>query len=149
MPLVLFAGLAIASALLLRFKPQAAEPGAPGESAATADGWTPAGPEGESVSLAIDFGNGASREFSLIPWREGMTLGDVMQAAADHRPGIRLTKQGQGAMTLLTSIDGVANQGPGGRSWIYRVNEQPGEVSFAVQPIRAGDRVLWVFSPPE
>lgn len=153
MPLVLFAALAVASMLLLKFKSPAAAPGAVGaalQANTAGEGWTPAPPaDAQTVALKIDFGNGAVREFAAIAWTEGMTVGDLMDAASEFRPGIRLAKQGQGEMTLLTSIDGVANQGPDGRSWIYHVNDEPGQVSYAIQRISAGDRVLWVFSPPE
>jgi hypothetical protein len=149
MPLVLFAALAIASALLLRFKPA---PPPPAEEAAGSigPGWTAPPREGmPAVQLEIDFGNGASRQFKSLPWQEGLTVAAAMAAASEHRPGIRTTYQGQGAMALLTSIDGVANQGAGGRSWIYQVNGRLGQVSYAVQPLSAGDRVLWLFSPAE
>ncbi|MCC6492025.1 MAG: DUF4430 domain-containing protein [Pirellulales bacterium] len=148
MPLVLFTALAIMTGLMLKFKPPAAIPPAGADRGAVV-GWAPAPPDGPAVSLSIDFGNGARRDFSRLPWNEGMTVGSLMEAAAQFRPGIRLERRGEGAMTLLTSIDGVANQGPGGRSWIYSVNGQAGEVSCAVQPLATGDRVLWVFSAPE
>lgn len=143
MPLALFAGLAIISAVMLKFRPPAA---APGEAASAADGWTPPPPAGTTVSLEIDFGNGARRQFAALAWRKGMTVVDLMQAASQFRPGLRTTRRGEGAKSLLVSIDGVANQGPGGRSWLYQVNGRQGTTSYAVHPLDAGDRVLWVFS---
>ena len=49
----------------------------------------------------------------------------------------------------LISLDGVGNGTADGRFWLYEVNGKPGEVSFAIQPVAAGDRVLWVFKRPE
>lgn len=148
LPLVLLAALAMATGLLLKFRPPQTPSPATDSSLAT-DGWTsPPMAAQLTATVAVDFGNGARRELAL-PWNAGMTVGDLMAAAEAHRPGLRVSRQGSGPMTLLTSIDGVANQGPGGRAWLYRVNDRPGETSYAIHPLAAGDRVLWVFSPPE
>jgi hypothetical protein len=94
--------------------------------------------------LAIDFGNGARREF-VLRWREALTLGKLMREAREFRPGIRYTQDGEGEMAFLTSLEGVANDKAGGRYWFYEVDGQRGEVSFEVQPLEAGAKVLWVF----
>jgi hypothetical protein len=78
-----------------------------------------------------------------------MTVADVLEAAASFRPGLKYTQQGSGELALLTSVDGVANGMPVGRFWLYEVNGRPGEVSFAVQRLNSGDRVLWAFKAPE
>jgi hypothetical protein len=106
-------------------------------------------PQGLTASLAIDFGNGAKREFTDMPWDERMTVGDLMRAASLRSPGLAYEVRGSGEMTLLTSLDGVANGEGNGRYWLYEVNGLPAQVSFAVQPLAAGDRVLWVFKRPE
>jgi hypothetical protein len=145
MPLVLLVALAITGALLVKFRHDApsdagAEPGG------SQSGWSAAiDPQSELVSLAIDFGNGARREFRVLPWTAGMTVADLLESAAEFRPGIRYSRQG----ALLTSIDGVSNGSPADRFWLYEVNGQMGKVSFAEQPLAAGDEVLWAFKPPE
>ena len=96
-------------------------------------------------SLAIDFGNGARREFAALPWSDGLTLGKLMREARDFRPGIRYTQRGEGDMAFLTALEGVANDKAAGRYWFYEVDGQRGEVSFEVQPLEAGAKVLWVF----
>jgi hypothetical protein len=149
LPLVLVAGAALACTWLLVNR-AANDTAATHNAAAAEASWTPAPrPEGQTVSLEIDFGNGARREFQALAWAEGMTLGKLMQNAKDFRPGVRYTQKGTGEMAFLTSLEGVANEGPGGRYWFYAVGEQRGEVSFEVQPLRAGERVLWVFKRPD
>ena len=106
-------------------------------------------PQGPTVSLEVDFGNGSKRGFSGLSWAKGMTGGDLMHAASRLSPGLEYEVRGSGEMTLLTSLDGVANGEGNGRYWLYEVNGLPAQVSFAVQPVAAGDRVLWVFKRPE
>lgn len=106
-------------------------------------------PQGPTTSLTIDFGNGAKHEFTGMPWEERMTVGDLMHAASLRSPGLNYKVQGSGEMTLLTSLDGVANGAGDGRYWLYEINGRHAKVSFAVQPLSAGDRVLWSFKKPE
>jgi len=108
--------------------------------------WTPAPrPVGQTVSMTIDFGNGARREFDALAWSEGLTLGKLMREMADFRPALAYTQKGDGAMGYLTSLEGVANDGEGGRYWFYSVDDQRGQTSFQIQPLEPGARVLWVF----
>jgi hypothetical protein len=149
--LVLIVALAAASWLLTSFRN--AEPGDSEGAlvdAPAGDNWTVPPEAGlETVSLEVDFGNGARREYAALPWREGMTVGDQMRLAQAYRPGLRFSSTGQGELTLLTSLDGVANEGPGGRSWFYELDGQAAQQSYEVQPLAAGERVLWVFKRSE
>lgn len=150
LPLVLAVALAATGWLLLSFRNGSVE--GPKEATAPASGdnlTAPPAPDEQTVGLEISFGNGARREIVRLPWREGMTVGDLMRRAAAFRPGIEFTHTGQGEMSFLTSIDGVANEGPEGRSWIYEVGGKKAKVSYEVQPLAAGERVLWVFKRPE
>jgi hypothetical protein len=109
--------------------------------------WTPAPrPTGKTVTLTIDFGNGARREFDDLPWTPGLTLGKLMEQAREFRPAVTFTQQGEGDMAFLKSLEGVAHEsGPDGRYWLYSVDGRHGEVSFAVQPLEPGAAVLWEF----
>jgi len=112
----------------------------------TAD-WTPSPqPVGETVSLTIDFGNGVKKEFAALPWQAEMTVADLLEAAREFRPGIEFTQIGSGEVGFLRSLDGLANEGAGGRNWLYRVNHQHGHVSFCVEKIDSGEHVLWSFT---
>lgn len=109
--------------------------------------WTPSTPPtGETVSLAIDYGNGASKVFAALPWKAEMTVADLMQAASQFRPGIRFTQQGSGASGFLTSLEGVENQGASGRNWIYQIGEKHAHQSFCLEKIEPGMHILWTFT---
>jgi hypothetical protein len=96
----------------------------------------------QRVSLAIDFGNGQRRDFE-IPWHEGLTVADAIQAA----PGLKSAKRGSGNGAFLTAIGDIANQGADGNNWTYEVNGQTADRSFAIYELLPGDRVLWKFGP--
>jgi len=150
LPLVLAMALGVTIAIIVFRQKQGELPANGVEPAASAARWTPPPePQVQTVSLVIDFGNGVRREFTALPWRAGMTVGDLMGAARQFHPGVVFTQQGEGKMALLTSLDGVANGAADGRFWIYEVDGRPGEVSFEVQPLTAGQRTLWAFKPPE
>jgi hypothetical protein len=105
--------------------------------------------EGPSVSVEIDFGNGVRYEYAALPWFEGMTVGDALDAAAAARPAIAFREQGTGAGAFLDALGGIANEGADRRNWLYRVDGRPGEVSYRVAPLQPGMRVLWSFAAGE
>lgn len=127
------------------------QPGIGGDASGGTGHWTPsAEPQGDTVALEIDFGNGARKYIAALPWQAGMTVDLVMESARGFRPGIEFTQVGSGAGGLLTSIDGLKNEGAGGRNWRYRVKDQQGdrygEVSFCLEPVKPGMSVLWEFA---
>lgn len=101
--------------------------------------------DGPSVQLTIDFGDGFQKRFPTLAWQSGMTVLDALRAAARHPRGIRLESAGRREMTLITAIDGVANQGggPNTRNWVYQVNGRRATRGCAVVELQPGDRVLW------
>jgi len=112
--------------------------------------WSPSvRPQGETVELTIDFGNGAKRQFDTLPWREGMTCELLLQEAVRYRPGIQFTQQGKGETGFLLSIEGLKNQGASGRNWMYQVNDHRAATSFCLQKLEPGDHVLWTFANQE
>ncbi len=114
------------------------------------ENWSPSTrPAGQTVSMTIDFGNGARREFAALAYRDGMTVGDLMRQARDFRPQIRFALKGEGEMSFLTSLENVANEGGGGRNWLYSVDGKTGETSFEVCPLTPGAAVLWEFRQGE
>jgi hypothetical protein len=102
-----------------------------------------AGDVRHSVSLTVDFGDERRREFSSLAWRTGMTVADLM-VQADK---LSTTQKGAGQSAFVTAIDGVANEGAAGRNWVYTVNGESADRSFAVYELEPGDRVLWMFAP--
>jgi hypothetical protein len=135
--------LAIVLAILLVFQSRqwreedrprhAAPPGA--DSAESSE------PSPEQVQLTIDFGDGRPPLSATANWRNGMTVADLLGANED----VRIKSQGEGASTFLTELNGVANEGAGGRNWLYRVNGKHADRSLAVYELRPGDHVLWKF----
>jgi hypothetical protein len=101
------------------------------------------------VALAIDFGNGATREFAALPCRDGMTVADLLAAARDFQPSITYAQTGTQAHAFLTSLEGVGSQAVQGNFWFYEINGNRGTRSFGIQPLIPGDRVLWTFGPQE
>ena len=100
----------------------------------------------QTVKLVVNYGDGVEKHFTALPWREGMTVLDLMKQAREHPRGIKFEHAGEGEKAFLSAIDGVSNEG-GGRNWIYRVNGEVGDRSFAVMPIAAGDVTNWTFGP--
>ena len=99
----------------------------------------------EPVRLIIDYGDGVQKHFTQLPWRQEMTVLDALLLAHKHPRGIRLEYRGKAATAMVTGIDDLTNQGGQGRNWIYRVNREPGSRSCGIQPLEAGDTVLWKF----
>ncbi len=93
------------------------------------------------VVLSIDFGGGRKTEFAAIAWHDGMSVADLMKAW----PNIAIKQKGSGESAFVTEIDGVENQGADGQNWIYSVNGQIADRSYAVYNLKSGDQVLWTF----
>lgn len=149
LPLVLAVGFAATAWLLTAVRNDSDAPRpATAESDANVE-WTPPATAGETVALEIDFGNGARREYAALPHRDGMTVGDALRLARDFGPGLEFTHTGDGELSFLTSLDGITNQGAGGRNWLYQIDGRRAKVSYEVQPLARGERVLWQFKEPE
>lgn len=150
LPLLLVGVLAIVAAVLLVLRDAPPDGVAGRRSGTVSTAWAPEErPQGETVALEIDFGNGARRQFDALPWSAGMTVGDLLRQASQFRPAIVFEHDGVGAKAFLTSLEGVPNEGVNGRFWTYEVNGQFANASFDVQPLAAGDRVLWKFGAAE
>ncbi|MGI9430273.1 MAG: DUF4430 domain-containing protein [Bythopirellula sp.] len=138
--------LVIALLILLAFAGRLSHQPPPGQASATA-AWTPSPqPKGQTVSLTIDFGNGATKEFAALPWHAEMTVAAVLETAQRFRPGIQFTQVGRGETGFLSALDGLANEGAGGRNWLYRVDGRHAHQSFCLEKLQAGMHVLWSFT---
>jgi hypothetical protein len=101
-------------------------------------------PKPPTVKLVIDYGDGVEKHFTALPWKEGMTVLDVLEAAAHHPRGIKLVHRSSGETAFLTQIDDLKNEGRG-RNWLYSVNGQQGKKSFGAAAVKAADTILWSF----
>ena len=95
------------------------------------------------VWLSVNYGDGGRTDFAAIEWHEGMTAADLTKAW----PVIPIKQQGEGESAFVTSIKDIENQGADGKNWIYSVNGQTADRSFAVYKLKPDDHVLWTFGP--
>ncbi len=122
---------------------------APDGSQVVSTGSTEMPSAGETVSLAVDFGDGRLLAFNDVPWHDGMTVDQLLAAVQAMPHGPTFARQGAGQSAMLTAIDGVANEGGRGRNWLFSVNDRAADRSFGVYVLRPGDRVLWRFLPAQ
>ena len=101
-----------------------------------------------TVELIVDYGDGAQKRLTEVPWKKDMTVLDVMRYATDHPHGITYEHRGKGEIAFLSKIDDVENEGGGGRNWIFytgKKDEDRGQSSFAVAKPPVGSTILWRF----
>lgn len=106
-----------------------------------------AGARAATVSLVIDYGDGAQLLFTSIPWRSGMTVLDSLVYAQAHPHGVKFSQRGSGVGALVTKIGDLANQGGGERdkNWLFSVNGKSSNVGAGSFKLEEGDAVLWKF----
>ncbi len=104
--------------------------------------------EARSVKLVVDYGDGVEKHFPAIPWKEGMTVLDVMSAATGRAHGIAFEHTGSGDTAILTRIDDLSNEGGGKekKNWLYWVNDKFAERSFGAYELAPSDVVVWRFA---
>jgi hypothetical protein len=102
----------------------------------------------QTVHLVVDYGDGAMKIINDIPWTQGSTVLDVMNAAKARPHGITFEFRGDGASALLTKIDDLTSQGGGAakKNWQFWVNAAYGNRSFGVYEVQPQDTVLWRFT---
>jgi len=102
-----------------------------------------------TVRLVIDYGDGASKTITGLPWAKSSTVLDVMNAAKSRPHGITFSYIGSGASAFLTHIDDVANEGGGKKNWQLWVNTSYADKSLAVYELQPSDVVFWRFTVQE
>lgn len=108
-----------------------------------AGSWLNAEPTATRVSLRIKFGDGKQKSVTL-PVTGQMTVANLL-VEAQKKERLTFKMKGEGKSAFLTELDGVKNEGGLGRNWVYRVNDELGDRSFAVFPVKPGDKVEWKF----
>jgi hypothetical protein len=99
-------------------------------------------PPAQQVLLTINFGDGRPLLNESARWRDGMTVLELLRN--ELRTSFR--SQGTGESAFLLALNGVGNEGAGGRNWTYSVNGKLADKSFGVYELRPNDHVLWTFS---
>ena len=98
-----------------------------------------------TVALIIDYGDGAEKRLTAIPWKSEMTVKDAMEFAKRHPHGITFEYRGKGETAFLTKIDDAINQAANGQNWIFYIDEERGDSSFGIAKVPAGGAILWRF----
>jgi len=99
----------------------------------------------KTVDLSIIYSAEKTTTYGKLPWKSGMTIADALSLAEKRKPALTYTRRGSGETAFLTQIGGVKNQGAFGPNWTYRVNGKLGNVSYALQELKPGDKVEWKF----
>jgi len=102
-------------------------------------------PAAKTVSLAVEYGDGSEKRFAALPWREGLTVFDALQAASRKKGKLDIGHRGDGATLFILALDGVKNEGAGGKNWRYHVAGKLADRSCAVYELKPGDAVVWRF----
>jgi len=99
-----------------------------------------------TVSVEIRGGKGHQHKINGIAWRQGMTvLSALQQVGKRKQKPIKHVATGSGETAFVKEIDGLPNEGSGGRNWMYEVNGKGSGVSCGSRQLKPGDRVLWSF----
>jgi hypothetical protein len=99
----------------------------------------------EQVALTIHPGDVRQMQHATSKWHEGMTVGDLLNEVRR----VDVVRQGSGESAFVAGLNGFANEGSGGRNWLYSVNGQRADRSFGVYELKPDDHVLWIFAEPE
>lgn len=109
-----------------------------------------------TVSLTIDYSNGAQKQVTGIPWKKGMTILDAIQASGRTPPKSTTTfGSDRSGHVLGLVIDDVPSKDDPPSEWVVWVNAKSfqdrigTETSFGFHPdersrnlLEAGDHVL-------
>lgn len=102
-------------------------------------------PTGPTLQVVIDYGDGSQRRYTAIPWHEGITVAESLQAVGKHPRGVASRVRGRGELAFVESIDSIGNEGGTGKNWIFYVNDQMGEASAGATEVPQGGVVAWKF----
>lgn len=93
-----------------------------------------------TVSVTVDYGNGARKSFTRLPWRKGLTLLEALDAARAVPPGIAVAygSSRNGSVIDLT-LDGLP-EADGSGAWSVWIDERQG-------PARLGTETSYRFDP--
>jgi hypothetical protein len=109
-----------------------------------------------TVTLTIDYSNGAQKHFSSIPWKKGLTILEAIQASSGIPPGavVRFGSDRVGHALGLT-IDDLPGKDGRPEEWVVWVGAKPfqgrlgTETSFGFNPdsrannlLNPGDHIL-------
>lgn len=98
-----------------------------------------------TVTLEVDFGSDTKRSKSIdVVCSPDSTVIQSLERAREMKK-LKFESRGVGETLFLSSIDGVKNEGSGGKNWIYRVNGELGDKSAGIFEVNPNDRITWSF----
>jgi len=100
-----------------------------------------------TVDLAVDFGSEKKPIAVAVVCSEDSTVLSILERAHNTKD-LDLKFRGSGETAFVESIDGVKNEGAGGKNWIYRINGKTGDKSAGIYEVDPGDTVSWTFGEP-
>lgn len=100
-----------------------------------------------TVDLVVDFGEEKEPVEVSAVCSEDSTVLSVLERAHNMKK-LDLKFRGKGETAFVESIDGIGNQGAGGKNWIYRVNGKMGDKSAGLFEVDPGDKVSWNYGKP-
>lgn len=83
-------------------------------------------------------------EFDPIPWREEMTVFDVL-SEVQARDSLDFESRGSGRTMFVTAMEGCTCGGEGGKNWLFSVNEERSHRSCGISLVEPGDSILWEY----
>lgn len=100
--------------------------------------------QAKTVSLMVDFGDGAVKTFVDVAYAENETLFDVTKRALEES-GVTFQYQPPGPYGILVDQIGDKKGGTDGKYWLWWENGRMGQVASDAFSLRPGDVVEWKF----
>ena len=97
-----------------------------------------------SVTVDIDFNGRTQNKSFRIPCSQDSTVFSILQRA-ENTGDVKFAFTGSNETAFVSSIDGVENEKGAGDNWTYRVNDELGDRSCGVFPVKPEDKILWRF----
>ena len=111
-----------------------------------------------AIALIIDYSNGVRKSFNNIPWRSDMAVYDVLEVAADTKPGVNFQFEKTGVdrggrdIGEIAAIDDMAADQEN-QNWLIWVNQSffktelrwvtPESVTqFGIPSVQPGDTIV-------
>ena len=98
-----------------------------------------------SVNLMIDYGNGSIKTWNTVSWNEAMSVLDLMQEVANAKEIAIETKPDAKGISMLESIDSVANDSKQNMRWQFWVDNTYEPRTADKYYLKPGDIVLWKY----
>ena len=97
-----------------------------------------------TVQLKVDFGEDKRAKMIDVVCSPESTVLLTLERAQNMKK-LKVEFTGSGETAFIKSIDGVENEGAGGKSWTYKVNGKLGDKSAGIYKVGPADEIQWTF----